>query len=55
MSIIKSFSVCDNNGEPRDMFYIQHKTSNFSIIRIIIKNQKCAKNANSDLYFIKNL
>ena len=32
MSIIKSFSVCDKNGEQGDMFYIQHGTSNFSII-----------------------
>ena len=32
MSIIKSFSVCDKNGEQGDMFYIQHNTSNFSII-----------------------
>ena len=32
MSIIKSFSVCDKNGEAGDMFYIQHGTSNFTII-----------------------
>ena len=32
MSIIKSFSVVDINGEPGDMFYIQHGTSNFTII-----------------------
>lgn len=32
MSIIKSFSVTDINGEPGDMFYIQHNSSNFSII-----------------------
>lgn len=32
MSIIKSFSVCDKNGEDGDMFYIQHGTSNFTII-----------------------
>lgn len=32
MSIIKSFSVCDKNGEPGDMFYIKHGTSNFTII-----------------------
>ena len=35
MSIIKSFSVCDKNGKLEDMLYIQHETSNFSIIRII--------------------
>lgn len=32
MSIVKSFSVYDKNGEPGDMFYIQHGTSNFTII-----------------------
>ena len=32
MSIIKSFSVTDTNGEPGDMFYIQHGTNNFTII-----------------------
>lgn len=32
MSIVKSFSVCDKNGEQGDMFYIQHGTSNFTII-----------------------
>lgn len=32
MSIIKSFSVTDINGEPGDMFYIQHGSSNFTII-----------------------
>lgn len=32
MSIIKSFSVSDKNGEPGDMFYIQHNSSNFTII-----------------------
>ena len=32
MSIIKSFSVCDKNGEQGDMFYIRHGTSNFTII-----------------------
>lgn len=32
MIIIKSFSVCDTNGEKGDMFYIQHGTSNFTII-----------------------
>ena len=32
MSIIKSFAVTDANGEPGDMFYIQHGTSNFTII-----------------------
>ena len=32
MSIIKSFSVIDKNGEAGDMFYIQHGTSNFTII-----------------------
>ncbi len=31
-SVIKSFSVCDKNGEQGDMFYIQHGTSNFTII-----------------------
>ena len=30
--IIKSFSVEDNNGEAGDMFYIQHGSSNFTII-----------------------
>ena len=32
MSTIKSFSVCDKNGEAGDMFYIQHGSSNFTII-----------------------
>ena len=32
MSIIKSFSVCDDNGEAGDMFYIKHNSSNFTII-----------------------
>lgn len=32
MSIVKSFSVYDKNGEAGDMFYIQHGTSNFTII-----------------------
>lgn len=32
MSIIKSFSVHDDNGEDGDMFYIKHGTSNFTII-----------------------
>lgn len=32
MSIVKSFSVFDKNGEAGDMFYIQHGTSNFTII-----------------------
>lgn len=32
MSIIKSFSVKDKNGEQGDMFYIQHNTGNFTII-----------------------
>ena len=31
-SVIKSFSVCDKNGEQGDMFYIKHGTSNFTII-----------------------
>lgn len=32
MSIIKSFSVSDDNGENGDMFYIKHNSSNFTII-----------------------
>lgn len=32
MSIIKSFSVHDDNGEDGDMFYIKHDTSSFTII-----------------------
>jgi len=32
MSIVKSFSVYDKNGEAGDMFYIQHVSSNFTII-----------------------
>ena len=32
MSVIKSFSVSDNNGEQGDMFYIKHNSSNFTII-----------------------
>lgn len=32
MSIIKSFSVQDENRRPGDMFYIQHNSSNFTII-----------------------
>lgn len=32
MSIIKSFSVCDTNGEAGDMFYIQHNSKNFTIV-----------------------
>lgn len=32
MSIIKSFSVKDINGEQGDMFYIKHGSSNFTII-----------------------
>lgn len=32
MSIIKSFSVRDKNGEQGDMFYIQHNVNSFSII-----------------------
>ena len=31
-AIVKSFSVEDSNGEQGDMFYIQHQSSNFSII-----------------------
>ena len=31
-SVIKSFSVCDKNGEQGDMFYIKHGSSNFTII-----------------------
>ena len=30
--IIKSFAVTDENGEPGDMFYIKHASSNFTII-----------------------
>ena len=30
--IIKSFAVSDENGEPGDMFYIKHASSNFTII-----------------------
>ena len=40
MSIIKSFSVTDTNGEPGDMFYIQHGTSNFTIIDCCLNNDK---------------
>ena len=42
MSIIKSFSVHDENGEPGDMFYIKHGSSNFTIIDccIIEENRK---------------
>ena len=29
--IIKSFAVSDENGEPGDMFYIKHASSNFTI------------------------
>jgi beta-lactamase superfamily II metal-dependent hydrolase len=32
MSVIKSFSVSDINGEQGDMFYIKHDSSNFTII-----------------------
>ena len=32
MSIIKSFSVRDDNGQDGDMFYIKHNSSNFTII-----------------------
>lgn len=32
MTIIKSFSVTDINGEAGDMFYIRHGSSNFTII-----------------------
>ncbi len=32
MSVIKSFSVSDVNGEAGDMFYIQHGSQNFTII-----------------------
>ena len=31
MSIIKSFSVCDDNGEAGDMFYIKHNSSNGAV------------------------
>ena len=29
--IIKSFAVSDENGEPGDMFYIKHASSNFTM------------------------
>lgn len=32
MTTIKSFSVTDIHGEPGDMFYIKHNSSNFTII-----------------------
>lgn len=38
MSIIKSFSVKDINGEPGDMFYIKHNSSNFTIIDCCLNN-----------------
>lgn len=39
MSIIKSFSVCDKNGQEGDMFYIQHGTSNFTIIDCCLNDE----------------
>ena len=39
MSIIKSFSVSDNNGENGDMFYIQHGSNNFTIIDCCLSDQ----------------
>lgn len=42
MSIIKSYAVHDENGEPGDMFYIKHGSSNFTIIDccIVEENRK---------------
>lgn len=40
MSIIKSFAVCDDNGEAGDMFYIKHNSSNFTIIDCCITEDR---------------
>ena len=40
MSIVKSFSVYDKNGEAGDMFYIQHGTNNFTIIDCCLNDDK---------------
>lgn len=40
MSVVKSFSVCDNNNEAGDMFYILHGTSNFTIIDCCLNDDK---------------
>ncbi len=41
--IIKSFAVSDENGEPGDMFYIKHGSSNFTIIDCcIVEENKVA-------------
>lgn len=48
MSIIKSFSVYDNNGKPGDMFYIQHNSSNFTII-------DCCLNEESKDYILNEI
>ena len=37
--IIKSFAVSDENGEPGDMFYIKHASSNFTIIDCCITEE----------------
>lgn len=39
MSIIKSFSVTDNNGENGDMFYIKHDSNSFTIIDCCLNNE----------------
>lgn len=38
MSIIKTFAVSDKNSEEGDMFYIQHNSSNFTIIDCCLNN-----------------
>lgn len=32
MAVVKSFAVSDTNGQQGDMFYIEHGTSNFTIM-----------------------
>lgn len=39
MSIVKSFSVSDDNGEQGDMFYIKHSSSNFTIIDCCLSSE----------------
>ena len=53
MTIIKSFSVTDINGEPGDMFYIKHGSSNFTIIDCCL-NDDTKENIISEIFNAKN-
>lgn len=52
MTIIKSFSVTDINGEPGDMFYIKHGSSNFTIIDCCL-NDDTKENIISEIFNAK--